>query len=148
VKMTRTEFERQFGEAKPNHEYWFGEAIPKAMHTIPHGVLQKLVMVALDQAGYRSASEVTLKISSDFQPVPDVMATAGRFERPYPTKPVDVVIEILSPEDSFHLDSENREGWVWDRLSQSLKPATTIDLPNGRSISLEQTFQELDGALQ
>jgi Uma2 family endonuclease len=56
---------------------------------------------ALDESGYKSAIEVTLKISADFAPVPDVIATAGLIELPYPTQPVDIVVEILSPEDSF-----------------------------------------------
>jgi Uma2 family endonuclease len=166
-KLTIADFERQYGDAKPYHEYWFGEAIPKAMPTWPHGLLQKIVMVALDQAGYKSASEVKLKISSDFEPVPDVIATAGRVERPYPTKPMEVVVEILSPEDSFQrvlrkcklysawgiplvvvLDPEGREGWTWERQSESLKPTTVIALENGQSISLDRIFRELDEELQ
>src|ERR1700679_525767 len=98
-KLTLADFERQYGDEKPYHEYWFGEAVPKAMPTLSHGLLQKIMMRALDEAGYQSASEVKLKISSDFEPVPDVIATTGRFERPYPTQPMGVVIEILSPED-------------------------------------------------
>ena len=164
--MTVAEFERQYGDVKPNHEYWFGEAVSKAGATWLHGLLQVIVMKALDDAGYRSASEVTLKISPDFQPVPDVIATAGRFERPYPTKPMEVVVEILSPEDSFQrvlrkcklysawgialvvvLDPEGREGWIWERQSEALKPTSAIVLENGQSIPLDRIFRELDAEL-
>ena len=163
--MTIAEFERQYRDVKPNHEYWFGEAVPKAGATSTHGLLQNIVTMTLDEAGYKAAPEVTLKISSDFQPVPDVIATAGRFERPYPTKPVDVVVEILSPEDSLQrvlrkcklysawgiplvvvLDPDGREGWIWE--DHTLRPTTAIVLENGRSISLDRIFRELDAELQ
>lgn len=92
-KLSLADFERQYGDEKPYHEYWFGEAIPKALPTWQHGLLQKIAMRALDEAGYQSGSEVKLKISSDFEPVPDVIATTDRIEGPYPTKPVNVVVE-------------------------------------------------------
>ena len=99
--MTFAQFERLYAEVKPNHEYWFGESVSKADGTWSHGLLQGIVTRALDESGYKSAIEVTLKISADFAPVPDVIATAGLIELPYPTQPVDIVVEILSPEDSF-----------------------------------------------
>ncbi len=141
--------------------------MPKAGATWMHGLLQGIIMVALDGAGYKSASEVKLKINSDFEPVPDVIATTGSIERPYPTKPVDVVVEILSPEDSFQrvvrkcklysawgipmivvLDPEGREAWIWERQSEALKPGSIIVLENGQSIALDRIFQELDAALK
>ena len=42
-----------------------------------------------------------LKIDAAFHPVPDVIATKGRIESPYPTQAVEVVIEILSEDDSM-----------------------------------------------
>ena len=76
-------------------------------------------------------------------------------------------MEILSPEDSFQrvlrkcklysaweiplvvvLDPEGREGWIWERQSESLRPTTAIVLENGRSISLDRIFRELDAELQ
>jgi Uma2 family endonuclease len=56
-------------------------------------------MELLRQAGYKAGSEVELSISSDFRPIPDVIATTGHIERPYPTKPVEIVVEILSDDD-------------------------------------------------
>jgi Uma2 family endonuclease len=164
--LTVFEFERQYGELKPHHEYWFGEAISKATPTWLHGLLQKIVMTLLDEAGYKSGSEVKLKISSEFQPVPDVIATSGRIDVPYPATPVDVVVEILSAEDSFQrvlrkcklyaawgiavvvvIDPEEREGWVWENETQALRVASAIVLNNGRGISFQRIFDALDAAL-
>jgi Uma2 family endonuclease len=162
-KLTITEFERQYADRKPYHEFWFGEAVSKSKPTWLHGLLQKIIMMALDGAGYTSASEVELRISSDFAPVPDVIATAGPIEPPYPTEPVDVVVGILSPEDSFQrlvrkcrlysawgiptiavLDPDDREGWIWDRQNEELKKTPSIALHNGQSIPLDEVFDELD----
>jgi Uma2 family endonuclease len=166
-RLTIADFERRYGDSKPYHEFWFGEAVPKPMPTWLHGLLQKIIMVLLDAEGYTSASEVKLKISSDFEPVPDVIATRQPIELPYPTKPVDVVVEILSPDSSFQrimrkcklysewgiatvavLDPESREGWVWDKGAHALIPITAIVLPNGLSIALERIFAELAANLQ
>lgn len=32
-KLTLAEFEDRYGNRKPYYEYWFGEAVPKAMPT-------------------------------------------------------------------------------------------------------------------
>lgn len=58
-------------------------------------------MNLLSEAGYRAGSEVKLKIDPRSHPIPDVIATRGRVELPYPTKAVEIVIEILSEEDSM-----------------------------------------------
>jgi Uma2 family endonuclease len=62
-------------------------------------LLQRILAGFLSQAGYKAGSEVKLKIDPDFHAVPDVIATRGRVEVPYPTRPVEVVIEILSDDD-------------------------------------------------
>ncbi len=97
--LTVTEFEMQFGSEKPYYEFWHGEAIQKSMPTWIHGLLQRILMELLSQAGFKAASEVKLKIDPNFHPVPDVIATAGKIEHPYPTKPVEIIIEILSDDD-------------------------------------------------
>jgi Uma2 family endonuclease len=166
-KLTLKEFERQFGDAKPYHEYWFGEAVPKAMPTWLHGLLQHILMDLLKEAGYRAGSEVKLKISPDFEPVPDIIATGDKIELPYPTKPFDVVVEILSPEDPFQrvlrkcklyadwgisnvfvIDPEGREAWTWNNKAHLLETVTALALTNGKSITLKRIFDELDAALR
>ncbi len=123
------------------------------------------MVVLLREAGYKAASEVKLKVSSDFEPVPDVIGTTGRIEHPYPTQPPDVVVELLSPDDAFSrvmrkcklyadwgiptiavLDPEGRDGWIWDHGAQVLKPTNALVLNNGQNISLARIFQELDAA--
>ncbi len=55
--------------------------------------------MVLSEAGYKAGSEVKLNIDPSFHPVPDVIATRGRIEQPYPTTAVEIVIEILSGGD-------------------------------------------------
>ncbi len=51
--------------------------------------------------GYDAGQEIALKFNPSFAPIPDVIAAEGWPGNPYPTDPFEVVIEILSPEDSF-----------------------------------------------
>ena len=97
--LTLAEFEAQFGHEKPYYEFWYGEAIQKSMPTWIHGLLQGILIQLLRKAGFKAGSEVKLKIDPGFHPVPDVIATAGVIETPYPTKPLEVIVEILSEDD-------------------------------------------------
>lgn len=99
AKLTVAEFEKQYAGEKPYYEYWYGEAIQKSMANWVHGLLQIILATLLSEAGYKSGSEVKLKIVPDFHPIPDVIATRRPVEMPYPTRAVDVVIEILSEDD-------------------------------------------------
>jgi Uma2 family endonuclease len=101
AKLTVAEFEKQYGDAKPYYEFWFGEPVQKSMPTWMHGLLQKIVVDLLSEAGYKAACEVKLKIDTEFQPIPDVIATRARIELPYPVKPVELVVEILSEDDAM-----------------------------------------------
>jgi Uma2 family endonuclease len=99
AKLSVAEFEKQYGDEKPYYEYWHGEAVQKSQPTGLHGLLQRILLILLTQAGYEPLSEVKLKIDPDFQPVPDVIATNGAIELPYPTRPLEIIIEILSEDD-------------------------------------------------
>jgi Uma2 family endonuclease len=98
-KLTVAKFEKQYGGEKPYYEYWHGEAIQKTGGTWIHGLTQSIVTQLLSQAGYCAVLEATLKIDPDFHPLPDVVATRRRIELPYPTTPLEVLIEILSEDD-------------------------------------------------
>lgn len=98
-KLTVAEFERQYGHEKPYYEFWHGEAVQKSMPTWIHGLLQTILSRLLSEAGYKAGSEVKLRIDPDFHPLPDIIATRGRVEIPYPTKAVEIIIEILSDDD-------------------------------------------------
>ncbi len=165
-KLTLAEFERLYGDCKPHYEYWYGEAIQKPMATWLHGLLEKILMLFLDELGFESSSEVTLRIDPDVQPVPDVIATSGPIETVYPESPVDVVVEILSPDDRFSrvskkcsdyarlgipnilvIDPEQRSGWQWSEVPRGLhevKSAESFSLQDGRELSLAKVFAELD----
>ena len=99
--LTVEEFERDYGCEKPHYEFWRGEAVQKSLPTWMHGLLQRIIMQLLNASGYKAGSEVKLKIEATFHPVPDIIATRGLVEQPYPTKALEVVVEILSPEDSM-----------------------------------------------
>jgi Uma2 family endonuclease len=98
-KLTFPEFQSKYEHSDRSYEYWHGEAIPKGMPTWVHGLLQRIVMALLTEAGYIAGSEVELRIVPDAHPKPDVIATNGEVEEPYPTKAVEVVVEILSEDD-------------------------------------------------
>ena len=165
--LTLEEFRLRYADAKPYYEYWFGEAIQKAAATTIHGLLQLILCELLKRLGYRAAPEVELRIDPNWQPKPDVLASLSPFERPYPTKPVDLVIEVLSPTDAmslvhekcrnyqhigfeqiFVLDPEFRKGWEWGRKTQNLERIDALRLTNGKSIELTEVWQELDKELQ
>jgi Uma2 family endonuclease len=99
--LTLAEFDTQFAHLKPYYEFWNGEAIQKSMPTWVHGLIQGLSIELLRRAGYRAASDVKLKISPSFHPVPDIIATKGHIQHPYPTTPLEIVIEILSEDDTM-----------------------------------------------
>ena len=98
-RLTYLEFQSKYEHGDRSYEYWHGEAIPRSMPTWIHGLLQRIVMELLTEAGYIAASEVELRIVPDAHPKPDVIATRGAVEEPYPTKALEVVVEILSEDD-------------------------------------------------
>ena len=99
--FTLFEFQSRYEKGDTSYEYWYGRAIAKAMPTWLHGILQVISSELLNDAGYIAGSEVELRIAPEARPKPDVFATKGEIEDPYPTKAVDVVAEILSPDDSM-----------------------------------------------
>ena len=98
--LSLEEFRSRYRQQKPYFEYWFGEPIQKTMPTWLHAVLQGIMREALRRAGYKSGSEVELRIDPQWEPVPDVIATLKSIED-YPTEPVEIVVEILSPDDKL-----------------------------------------------
>ncbi len=100
-KLTFLEFQAKYERGERSYEYWRGEAVRKGMPTWIHGMLQMIIGQLLIEAGYAVGAEVELRIVPDAHPKPDVIATSGEVEQPYPTKAVDVVVEILSPDDSM-----------------------------------------------
>jgi Uma2 family endonuclease len=158
--LSLEEFRTRYRQQKPHFEYWFGEPIQKATPTWLHAVLQGIMREALRQAGYKSGSEVELRIDPQWEPVPDVIATLKSIQE-YPTEPVEIVVEILSPEDRlihvikkchqyerigteriFVLDPADKFAWQWK--SGSLEAITQMLLPNGASLALDDIWRQLE----
>jgi Uma2 family endonuclease len=164
--LTLEEFRSRYAEEKPYYEYWFGEAVQKSEPTLFHVLLVKILMSFLDRAGYESGAELELRIDQNWQPKPDV-AAMSTIEAPYPTKPVDVVVEVLSPDDRmqrviekcrqyvrigipaiFIMDPELRYAWEWSRTTENLERISAMLLPNGEKISVVDLWKDLDRRLK
>jgi Uma2 family endonuclease len=101
TKLTVEQFQQEYGQQDRAYEFWYGEAIPKGMPTWVHGLLQTIIAQLLREAGLMAASEVELRIDPEAHPKPDVIASRTRRPTgPYPTEGVDVVVEIISEDDT------------------------------------------------
>ncbi len=144
--------------------------VRKSIPTVLHGIVQYLIMMLLEKAGWNAASEVRLKVVKDVEPVPDVIAVRGKFQGRYPTTAPELCIEILSPGDTLAralqkakiyiswgsqcvwiIDPEQRTAWsvsgenaaepIWVPPGGALRIAdTAIDLP--------ALFAEVDSKLE
>ena len=161
-RLTLEEFRSQYADEKPYYEYWFGEAIQKSVATWLHAVLQVLLCDLLREAGYKSGSEVELRVVEDWQPKADVIGAIS-VDQSYPTKPVDVVAEVLSPDDKMSrvfekcrqyerigipqiliFDPESKTAWEWSHQMKNLERISELVLPNGSRINVETIWNEMD----
>lgn len=159
-RISLEEFRSRYRQQKPYFEFWFGEPIQKTTPTWLHAVLQRIIGEVLRQAGYKSGSEVELRIDPQWEPVPDLIGTL-RSIQDYPTEPVEIVVEILSPDDKlihvvkkchhyarigtervFVLDPVEKFAWQWN--SGSLEAITQMRLTNGAVVSLDEVWKQLD----
>src|ERR1700685_3697683 len=148
---------------KPNCEYREGVLYPKPMPTTFHGLLEFMLVVMLRNLGLQAAPEVTVKVSPTKFLVPDVIA-AQALQSPYPTEPVLLCVEILSPEDrlgtmlakceEYHawgvpfcwvIDPVKRTAWEYHSASEPLRVLPTLRAGD-LSIDLEELFSALDSA--
>jgi len=159
--LTLEEFHTRYAGEKPYYEYWFGEAVQKSVGTWFHSILQGILVGLLRKAGYKAATELELRIDPEWEPVADVAGSLKSITTRYPTEPLDVVVEVLSPEDRmsrviakcqnyarigisqiFVLDPEARLGWQWGH--NTLEPITSLTLNNGSVIDLTKVWQTLE----
>lgn len=63
--LSLEEFHRLYDGVKPNYEYWFGEATPKAIPTVLHSTVQLALILILARRGWRALPELTLKMGSE-----------------------------------------------------------------------------------
>jgi Uma2 family endonuclease len=85
---------------KPYFEYLDGVLRQKAMPTRKHGKMEFRLSTLIEQSGFDATPEQTVKLSERRYLVPDIaVQRVGEIEDPYPSKPVFLCIEILSPDD-------------------------------------------------
>jgi Uma2 family endonuclease len=150
----------------PRLEYWFGEAVSKAMPTWLHATLQWILIELFESAGYYAAGEVELRIDPRWQPKPDVVA-ATFLEEPYPTRPIEIVAEVLSPEDQpgrvldkcreyerigiqqiYIFDPGKRTAWIWGGWQQGLVTIDRLELTNGTVLLVSEIWRKLDQKME
>jgi Uma2 family endonuclease len=90
--------------SKPACEYIDGVLHQKTMPTFLHSLMQsRLVSLLLRVApGFNVLPELTVQVRPDKFLIPDVaVQRAEDRQEPYPTKPVYLCVEILSPQDRY-----------------------------------------------
>jgi Uma2 family endonuclease len=144
---------------KPYCEYVDGVLYPKAMATTLHGLIQFMLQLLLRQQGVQAAGEVPVRLSPTKYLIPDVIA-APKLQRPYPTEPVLLCVEILSPDDHigamlakcevYHawgvpfcwvVDPEKQTGWQYHSGAEPERIESGGTLTAGElSVRLEDLF--------
>ncbi len=138
-KLTSERFHEAYGGREPYFELLEGEAVQKPLPTKLHSILQLVLSLLLKELGFKSRPELTLALDESWRLTPDVCGILGPEEEPYPTRPVAVVIEVLSPDDRFLrivqkcrryatwgvmdilvFDPVGREAWHWDAITGDL----------------------------
>ena len=146
---------------KPNCEYRDGVLYPKAMATSFHAILQIMLGLMLRRLGLQAGSEVTVKLSPTKYLVPDI-AAAPILQNPYPTEPVLLCCEILSPEDrlgavlskceEYHawgvpycwvIDPVKRTAWEYHAGAEPIR-ATGALRAGEHAISLDELFSAIE----
>lgn len=158
--LTLAEFHAQYGN-EHGYEYWFGEAVRKGMPTWLHSVLQLVLGEMFRRLGYKTGSELELRIDPNWQPRPEIVAVL-QMDEPYPTKPVDIVAEILSDDPMtrvfekcrnyarigigqiFVFDPESKTAWQWSRETENLERFSTVQLGNGATLNVDEVWAELE----
>jgi Uma2 family endonuclease len=148
---------------KPYCEYRDGAVSPKAFPTKFHAIIQRDLMTLLQSLGVQVFPELTVRISPTRYLVPDV-CVASDFPGPYPTEPVLLCCEILSPEDrlgamlakceEYHawgvpfcwvVDPVKRTAWEYHSASEPVRAADALRAGE-LSVNLEELFAALDTA--
>ncbi|MBV8867210.1 MAG: Uma2 family endonuclease [Acidobacteriaceae bacterium] len=149
------------------YEYWFGRVVRKSVPTWLHAILQSLLAEIFYEQGYYSGAELDLRISREFQPRPDVAASLELDSLGYTTKPIDIVAEILSPDDAIRkvlekcqhyaelgipqiyvFDPVERSTAQWNRAEQQLEPITQLNLTNGSIVLVNDILVRFDQRLK
>ena len=65
VPLSLELFHSLYDGTKPAYEYWHGVAVQKSMPAVLHGIVQAIIILLLEKAGWNTASKVRLKVVSD-----------------------------------------------------------------------------------
>ncbi len=144
-------------------EYRDGKVSQKARATKFHATIQRDLLMLLDNQGVQPLPELTVRISPTRYLVPDV-CVADDFPGPYPTEPVLLCCEILSPEDrlgamlakceEYHawgvpfcwiIDPVKRTALEYHSAWEPVRETETLRA-GALSVSLEELFSALDAA--
>ena len=148
---------------KPNREYRDGVLYPKPMPTTHHGKVQFKLAALLDQLGLQAGCEITVRLSAAKYLIPDVIA-GPELQSPYPTEPVLLCCEILSPEDrlgamfakceEYHawgvpfcwvIDPEKRTAWEYHASGEPTRTSEFLHAGD-ISVSVNDLFAALTAA--
>ena len=136
---------------KPACEYRDGVLTQKPMPTLKHSLVQFAVNKLIDALfpGFEAGPELTVRLRENRYLVPDIaVQRKDRIQDPYPTEPVHLCVEILSPEDRFSeviAKGEEYHAWgvpmVWiiDPVNQAaweFSPSHPLhEVPSGGSLT-------------
>ena len=87
---------------KPNCEYRDGVLTQKAMPTYQHSEVQFQVsmLIRTHFSQFKANPELHVRLSERRYLIPDVaVQRTDRIQKPYPTEPIHLCVEILSPDD-------------------------------------------------
>ncbi len=145
---------------KPYREYRDGIVTAKAMPTKFHSILMLALANLLERQGVKAYPELTVRLSPTKYLVPDV-TVANDFPGDYPTEPVFLCCEILSPDDrlgatlgkceEFHawgvpycwiIDPVKRTAWEYHNNAEPAKVDSTLQAGH-LSVSLPALFAAL-----
>jgi Uma2 family endonuclease len=147
---------------KPLCEYVDGVLHSKGFPTTSHARTEYLLVCLLDKQGVEALFEVTVRISPTKYLIPDVIA-APVLQGTYPTEPVQLCVEILSPEDrvgamlakceQYHewgvpfcwvIDPEKQTAWQYHRGGEPERLSRGETLTAGElRILLEDLFSQI-----
>ena len=166
-KLTRDKFRKLYQDCKPSCELIEGRLEQKALGSKRHAALQGILFRMLQELGFRSYVELSLAISEDWEPIPDVAGVVGpETDEVYQSEPPAVAIEILSPSDRFTLldqkcrryagwgirdilvfDPVAQRAWHWDAKLDSLLPIQetyAFSSKPGTMLRIAEAFRKLN----
>jgi Uma2 family endonuclease len=148
---------------KPACDYIDGVLRQKSMPTYRHGKMELRAsnLINEPETGFDATPEQTLFLRQGKYLVPDIaVQRVSELQQPYPTKPIHLCIEILSPEDRFSevvvkcedyhawgvrfcwiIDPEEKVGWEYEAGSRPRQvPADGQITAQELSLSLKDLF--------